>query len=155
MKIYWKPLIISILIPLALGGISGLLIKDSMQHFDNVVQPALTPPNIVFPIVWTILYTLMGISFYLILTTPDKNSKTALFLYITQLLVNVIWPIIFFNYKNYLFAFVWIILLIVLIVLMITEMYKVKKCAAYLQIPYLIWVSFAAYLNFSTYLLNK
>lgn len=155
MKIYWKPLIISILIPLAVGTLSGFITKNSMETYEALVTPALSPPGYVFPIVWTILYILMGISAYIIFTTTDKNSKNALYLYLVQLVVNFVWPIIFFNFEAYLLAFFWIILLWILIVLMINEMYKVNKTAAYLQIPYLLWVTFAGYLNLSLFLLNR
>lgn len=155
MKIYWKPLIISILIPLAVGTLSGFITQNSTETYQELIKPALSPPAYVFPVVWTILYILMGISAYLVFITTSKRSKNALYIYFVQLVVNFIWPILFFNFGAYLLSFFWLVLLCVLIILMINEMYHVNKLAAFLQIPYLIWVTFAGYLNLSLYLLNR
>ncbi len=150
-----KELVISILIPLLLGFLVGLLIMPSMNDYQKLLRPELTPPSYIFPIVWTVLYILMGISFYLISTTNSFYKGRGTLLYFTQLFMNLLWSIIFFIFKLRFFAFIWIIILIILIIMMIYNFYKIYKKAAYLQIPYLLWTLFAAYLNLSFYLLNR
>ena len=154
MKIKWKELIISLLIPLAVGGLSAFLTRNSMDVYSNINQPPLAPPSILFPIVWTILFALMGVSSYLVYMSNSKNKREALALYGVQLIVNFIWPLIFFNMQAYFAAFLWLILLWVLVAIMIWQFYKAKPLAAYLQIPYIIWLTFAAYLNLAIFLMN-
>lgn len=156
MKIRWKTLLICIAIPLAVGGLSALISGGGMETFNMVEKPPLSPPGWLFPVVWTILYTLMGIASYLIFTAGADRETTdkALYTYAIQLLVNFFWSIIFFNFNLYLFAFVWLCLLWVLIVLTMVQFWKIKPLAAYLLIPYLLWVTFAGYLNLGIYLLN-
>ena len=154
MKIKWKELIISLLIPLAVGGLSAFLTRNSMDVYANINQPPLAPPSILFPIVWTILFALMGVSSYLVYMSNSKNKREALALYGVQLIVNFIWPLIFFNMQAYFAAFLWLILLWVLVAVMIRQFYKAKPLAAYLQIPYIIWLTFAAYLNLAIFLMN-
>lgn len=154
-KIQWKALIISLVISLGVGGLSALLTKDSMDIYEKIIQPPLSPPSIVFPIVWTALFVLMGISAYLVYINHNKNSRNALYVYAAQLFVNFFWTIIFFNMQMYLFAFIWLILLWVLVIFMIIKFFGVSRLAAYLQIPYLVWLTFAAYLNLAIWLLNK
>ncbi len=153
--IKWKQLIISILISLGIGGLSGFITKDSMETFENLNKPMLSPPSIVFPIVWGILFLLMGISAYLIYVNKSEYRKPALIIYGIQLVINFFWSIIFFNAQQYLFAFIWLIILLIAIIIMIVLFYKVKPAAAFLQIPYILWVSFAGYLNLMIYLLNR
>ena len=148
-KIYLK----SILIPLILGGIVGFIISGNMDY-NSLIQPKLAPPAILFPIVWTILYFLMGLSYAIITIYSDLDSDVKT-IYYSQLIVNLIWPIIFFVMKNRLLALIWIILLLILITIMIVKFYKKSKVASLIQIPYLLWTIFATYLNFSIYLLNK
>lgn len=148
-KIYVK----SVLLPLVLGGLIGFLIRDSMNYSD-LVKPALAPPGILFPIVWTILYFLMGIS-YGILESNDLHTSKTKSIYYLQLVVNLLWPLVFFVLKWRLFAFVWILLLDVLILLLILRFAKKKRSAGLLQIPYFVWTLFATYLNFAIYLLNR
>lgn len=148
-KIYLK----SILIPLILGGIVGFIISGS-TYYNSLIQPKLAPPAILFPIVWTILYFLMGLSYGIITIYSDLDSDVKT-IYYSQLIVNLIWPIIFFVMKNRLLALIWIILLLILIIIMIVKFYKKNKVASLIQIPYLLWTIFATYLNFSIYLLNK
>ena len=148
-KIYAK----SILIPVLIGGIVGLMISSAIDY-NSLQKPFLAPPSIVFPIVWTILYILMGIS-YGILKSKGLTDKKIDIIYYIQLAVNAIWSIIFFLLKWRLFAFIWILLLDVLVILMIIKFYKKDKTAGLLQIPYLLWVLFASYLNFAIYILNK
>lgn len=149
-----KPLIISLLISLGVGALSGFLTKDSMDVYKSLVQPPLAPPSILFPIVWTILFILMGISAYLIFISDSPNKSTALTIYAIQLAVNFFWTIIFFNMQMYLFAFIWLVVLWIWIIIMIINFCKINKTAALLQIPYLIWVTFAGYLNLMIFLLN-
>ena len=157
MKLNIKPLIKSIALPLLVGLISGLLTRNAMQDFQALVKPPLAPPGWLFPVVWTILYTLMGISAYLIQTSsadPEVKSD-ALMIYRYQLIVNFLWPVLFFSFGWYLFAFAWILLLWGLVILMIWDFSKISKTAAYLNIPYLIWLTFAAYLNGAIWWLNR
>ena len=142
-------LFIDILIPVAIGGIVGFIINPYIDY-NSLVQTPLSPPSIVFPIVWTILYVLMGISYYL-LKNPSKKEKI---IYFIQLGVNALWSVFFFIGKFYLFSFIWIVLLDVLVIFMTGIFYHNNKASAYLQIPYLIWILFATYLNLGIYILN-
>ena len=148
-----KTWIKSILIPVILGGIVGLVISKFMDY-NTLNKPPLSPPGYIFGIVWTILYVLMGVSFGILNTKnlSDYQVKKAFYL---QLIINLIWPIIFFVFKWRLFAFFWIIALVISVIYMIMVFYKKNKLSAYLQIPYLIWTVFATYLNFGVYILNK
>ena len=151
-------LAIAIMIPLIVGGISALLTKDNMVMFNQINKPPLSPPSWLFPIAWTILYILMGIASYLIYKSKNiffyEERDKALILYIVQLVFNFLWSIIFFNLKQYVFAFVWLLFLWLFIVLLIINAKKVNKIAFYLLIPYLIWVTFAGYLNLMIAILN-
>ena len=156
MKKNYKLLILCIVIPLAVGSLAGFITKDSMETFNMLNKPSLSPPGIVFPIVWSILYILMGIASYLVITTGSGNNKVkeALVYYGLQLLFNFLWSIWFFSFGWYLFAFIWLLLLWVLIFNTIASFYDINKTSAYLLIPYLLWVTFAGYLNFAVYLMN-
>ncbi len=136
-------LIISILIPLTVGTMSALF-SGNMSSYSILTQPAFSPPGFIFPVVWTILYILMGASSYIVYFSNSSNKSKALLLYCIQLFFNFCWSIIFFGLDLFLFAFIWLIALILI----------VNPLSAYLQIPYLIWCIFAAYLNFSIFLLN-
>ena len=153
-----KPYIISILIALGVGGLSALLTRDNMDIYSRIVMPPLAPPGFLFPIVWTVLYTLMGISsarIYLEGKEDNKLAADALKVYALQLALNFFWSIIFFNLEAFLFAFIWILLLWVLIIIMIRKFNAIDPLAAWLQIPYFLWVTFAAYLNLTIYILNS
>ena len=143
----------SILIPILAGLVIGLITSDAM-NYNMLKMPPFAPPAILFPIVWTILYTLMGIS-YGILKSNNQTNKEIDTSYYTQLGVNALWSIIFFSLKWRLFAFLWIIILLVLIIDMTRKFYNKNQFAGLLQIPYIIWVAFATYLNLSIYLLNR
>ena len=152
-----KPYIISIVIALSIGGLAALFTKNNMDIYGRIQTPPLAPPGILFPIVWTILYTLMGISSAIIYIKGGEENipvYDAIKIYAFQLIVNFFWSIIFFNAQAFLFAFIWIMLLWVLIIKMIRSFNKIDETAAKLQIPYLLWVTFAAYLNLAIYLLN-
>ena len=143
----------AILIPLLIGGVVGFITSNFIDY-NSLQQPPLAPPAILFPIVWTILYTLMGVS-YGILDVNGLVDSSINTIYYLQLFVNALWSIIFFVFKWRFFAFLWIILLLILIVIMIIRFYRKNKIAGLLQIPYLLWVAFATYLNFGVYLLNR
>ena len=153
----WKQYIISALIALAVGGLSALLSMDGMAAYNTTaVKPLLTPPGWIFGVVWTILYALMGISAARIWLSGDSEAKSkGLNLYVAQLVVNFFWSLIFFNAQAFGFAFFWLLLLWALVLLMILQFNKVDRKAALLQIPYLIWLTFAAYLNYEVWRLNQ
>lgn len=155
-KINYKALIVAILIPLAVGGVSAILTNRAMDSFNELNQPALSPPGWLFPVVWTILYILMGIASYLVYVSdaPYSAKKSALTIYAVQLVFNFFWSILFFNLSMYLSAFVWLIVLWLLILATTLLFYTIDKRAAYLMIPYILWVAFAGYLNLAIYLLN-
>lgn len=153
MKSDFKTLIYSILIPVFLGSFVGFLTAPYNDYYE-LVLPSFAPPGIVFPIVWTILYTLMGISSYLIIKSNDVGKNEALFVYGVQLIINLFWSILFFVFRLYFISFIWILLLIGFVVVMIKKFYDINKISAYIQIPYLLWLIFAAILNLSVYFLN-
>lgn len=145
--------ITSILIPVILGSIVGFIVSGFIGY-NSLQKQFLAPPSITFPIVWSILYILMGISYGILKSNNLTDRKIDLIYYI-QLGVNLLWPIIFFILKWRLFAFICIILLAILIIVMIKKFYNKNKIAGLLQIPYLLWILFAGYLNIAFYLLNK
>lgn len=155
MKTNWKKLIISLAIPLAVGGLATLL-SGGMENYKVMNQPPLSPPGWIFPIVWSILYLAMGYASYRILMSDaDKaDIKQALTFYGIQLALNFLWPIIFFGLQWYWVAFVWLVLLWVFIYLTMRMFGTIDDTAENLLIPYLLWVTFAGYLNLGVALLN-
>lgn len=151
-----KSLILNILLSVGTGLLSSVLTGNFSALYQDVNQPTLAPPAWLFPVVWSILYVLMGISAYIIgESEADSDMKSsALSVYYAQLAVNFLWSPLFFVFKFYWFSFFWLLLLWVLVLVMIIKFSKINKAAAYLQIPYLIWLTFAAYLNFSVAILN-
>lgn len=152
-----KPYIISIAIALAVGALSAFLIRNNINLYRYINKPAFAPPALLFPIVWTILYVLMGISsarIWLQKKNHPYEVMDALVSYALQLIFNFFWAIIFFNMQTFLFAFIWLIVLWTAILKMIFKFSLLDKTAAYLNIPYALWVTFAGYLNFMVYLLN-
>ncbi len=149
-----KSLLINLLITLGGGAVIAFLTRDSMEVYANVQQPPLAPPGVVFPIIWTILYTLMGISAYMITESNSKLKNKALTVYGIQLFLNFIWPLVFFNGQMFLFAFIILMALWIMVLWMIGIFYKINPISAFLQIPYALWLTFAAYLNLGVYLLN-
>lgn len=150
-----KAYIISILIAESVGAVSAFLTNLGMDRYRLAEKPVLTPPDIVFPIVWTILYALMGISSaHIWLKAETRKRNQNILIYAVQLIFNFLWSILFFNLHAYGFAFFWLIALWLLILLMIIKFYQTDKIAGLLQIPYLLWVSFAGYLNFMVWMLN-
>lgn len=156
LSVRMKSLIKNLAIPLILGALAGFLTSGDVKEFmATASQPFFAPPGWLFPVVWTILYALMGFAAYVIENTASPRKSKALIIYYIQLFFNFVWSFIFFSSGNYLFAFIWIIALWLLIIATILEFKMIKNRAAYILIPYLIWVTFAAVLNFSIYLLNK
>lgn len=148
---------ISIAIPLAVGGLSALITRNSMDIYDQINQPFLAPPSWLFPVVWTILFILMGVSVGLIYEAKNakpEDKKKAFILYGVNLVLNFLWSIIFFNFGSFFIAFLLLMLLIFVILRMITAFNKISPTAAYLQVPYIIWCCFASYLTASIWLMN-
>ncbi len=139
------------------GVIGGFFTANNLYPwFNSLAKPSFSPPSWVFSPVWTVLYTLMGISLFLILKADNSKNKTLGLVFFTiQLVLNGLWSIVFFGLHQILLAFGVIIALLIFIILSIFEFYKVSKTSAYILIPYVIWVSFASVLNFSLYLLNR
>ena len=151
----YKPYLKSIALPLTVGAVSAFITMKGMPYYQMQEKPFFTPPNIVFPIVWTILYTLMGISATRIKHSNDPDKSKALKTYLLQLGVNFFWSVFFFGLHRYFLAFLWLLFLILLVVRMIKDFADVDLKAAKLQIPYLIWCCFAAVLNCSVWWLNR
>ena len=151
-----KPYLFGILFTEAVGGLSALLTGDSMELYNSaIVKPALSPPPIVFPIAWSILYALMGIGAVRVwLTPPSPERSRSLRLYLIQLAFNFLWSILFFRFQAFGLAFFWLAALWILIVRMTLSFYEQDRPAAWLQLPYLLWVLFAAYLNLGVWKLN-
>ncbi len=155
-KFNLKRFIISLLIPIAVGGLSTLITGSDMKIYDEIVRPKLSPPFIVFPIVWSILYILMGISLYLVWNNGDKtkNKTNAYMFFASSLLFNFIWSPIFFSAKLFLLSFIILVLMFMAVLATIIAYKPINKCAAILQVPYLIWLVIAGYLNIAIYILN-
>ena len=153
----WKTYAFWIVFTELVGFLAGLLTREATQIYGTTVQqPALAPPAIVFPIVWTILYALMGIGAARVYLMPPSVARSrGLLLYLVQLFFNFFWSIIFFNFQAFGLAFVWLVVLWVLIFWMILTFRRVDPLAAWLQVPYLLWVTFAGYLNFGVWMLNR
>ena len=148
-----KTYAVSILVPLVLGGIVGLLTSGS-PDYAALEQPPLSPPALLFPIVWSILYTLMGISHGILKYNGIATRETEA-VYYAQLIMNLLWPVLFFSLGWRLVAFIWIVALDILVVTMAVRFYRQNRTAGLLQIPYIMWVFFATYLNLGVYLLNR
>lgn len=149
-----KSLLFNTILSVGVGLLSALLTGNSMQLYGDINRPALAPPAWLFPVVWSMLYVLMGVSAYIIGESSSPAKTSALRTYYLQLAVNFVWPFLFFVFGQYWFSFVWLLVLWALVFVMIIQFYKINKTAAYLQIPYLLWLTFAAYLNFSIAVLN-
>ena len=148
--IRWKQLLLCLVIPQAVGGLT----RDAAVLFESLQKPPFAPPPLAFPIAWVILYGLMGISSYLILACDGPNVKPALAIYGAQLAVNFLWPLVFFLGQAYLLAFFILVLLYGLALWMIRAFRPIRPAAANLQLPYVLWLTYAAYLNLGVYLLN-
>lgn len=157
MKIQWKQLLICLAIPLGVGGLAALITRNSMEMFEQLNKPPLSPPAWLFPVAWTILYLLMGLASYLVLVSDSgrRQIRSALQVYGWQLGANFIWPLLFFSAEAYLPAFLWLVLLWVLIAVTLYRFARIRPAAGWLLVPYLLWVTFAGYLNLAIYLLNR
>jgi tryptophan-rich sensory protein len=157
MKRTWKTYAFWILLSVGIGALSGFLSREGAATFsETVIQPPLSPPAWLFPVVWSILYVLMGISAARISLAPDSpQKKQGLNLFIIQLVLNFFWSLIFFNLQAYGLAFLWLIALWITVFLMILSFRKADPVAALLQIPYLLWLTFAAYLSAGVWYLNR
>lgn len=149
-KIY----IFSILLALTVGGLSALATANNMNIYDKINTPPLSPPGWLFPAVWTILFILMGVSAAIVFTSKSTKKDDALFIYAVSLVLNFSWSIFFFNLLSFVISFIILFALWLTIIITIIKYYKIKKTAAWLQLPYLLWVTFAGYLNFAIILLN-
>lgn len=152
----WKIYAAWILLAEATGGLSGWLTRDGAKAYsERIIQPPLSPPALVFPIVWGILFALMGIGAARIYLAPPSRERTnSLRIFLLQLAFNFFWSILFFNLQAFGAALVWLLILWGLILWMIVAFRKVDPLAAWMQIPYLLWVTFAAYLNYGVWMLN-
>ena len=152
----WKPYAFWIIFTEAVGGLSGWLTREGTELYrTTIIKPPLSPPGIVFPIVWSILFALMGVGAARIYLSPASNARSrALSIFLIQLVFNFFWSIIFFNLQFFGLALLWLLILWVLILWMIKSFRKINPLSAWLQIPYLLWVTFAAYLNFGVWRLN-
>lgn len=153
-KINWKRLIIIIVITFIVGSFFSFFTMNNMDTFKELEKPV-NVPGVLFPVVWSILYLLMSISCYIITTKDDKNKDNAIIWYGIQLIINSLWSLIFFGFSAYLFSFIWIILLLAIVIIMIVKFYKIDKMAAYLNIPCVLWILFAGFLNLGIYILNR
>ena len=153
-KIQWGKLILSILIALSVGFLTSLLTKNNMHIYASLNKPPLAPAGMVFPIVWTVLYILMGVSAYMVLVKNDTMKKGALVVYALQLAINFSWPLIFFNTELYFLALLILIILWLMVFVMIVAFLQVDPKAAWLQYPYLVWITYATYLNLGVVFLN-
>jgi len=140
-------------LPLLSGSIIGLIISNYIDY-DLLIKPPLSPPGYIFPIVWSILYILMGISYLLFKNKYPENTHKEDKIYYFQLITNLLWSIFFFILKWYFFTILWTILLVLLVIYMIYLFYQKNKLSAYLNIPYLLWLLFATYLTIGVFILN-
>lgn len=150
----YKYILLNVAISLGIGALSAFFTMNSMDIYQKINRPSIAPPGYIFPIVWTVLYVLIGLSSYLIHRSKDDHKESALILYYFQLALNFIWPIIFFNYQNFLLALAVLLGLNISVIILIRLFYKIRPLAAYLLLPYLGWILFALYLNFWIFLHN-
>lgn len=150
-------LMIALLIPLLIGGISASISYQGMATYGTMNKPPLSPPAWVFSVAWTILYLMMGLASYLIIRTEadSRSHAMALIIYAIQLFMNFMWSILFFNWGIYLWAFIWLMCMWVIVIICAFRFYRINRLAAYLMIPYILWLTFAAYLNLGAYLLRS
>lgn len=149
-------LVVCVLTPVAVGALASFLTKNNMYVFDNLKKPMFTPPAIVFPIVWSLIYVMMGAGLYLALRNSINFSQKmyVIYPYAIQLLLNFCWSLIFFNLRSYIAAFVCLALMLIMIVRTIVVWSHVSKASTYPMIVYLLWVVFAGYLNLAIVLMN-
>lgn len=156
MKFNFKKLLLCVSVPLLVGFISSLISLNGFKDFKYFIKPSFAPPSVIFPIAWTVLFILMGLACYLVVNSYKQTNRIfyAITVYSLQLIFNFFLTIIFFNLKEFLFAFLWLILLWILILITVILFYKINKYTIYLLLPYILWVTFAGILNFFVYKLN-
>lgn len=154
-KMKWMKIVL-IISPILIGICSSILTREMMLEYGSLNKPFLAPPKILFPIAWTILYILMGAAAALIYSKPEMSSyrSIGLTLHVVQLILNFFWSIIFFNMKMYKFAFVWLVILWLVVFSMMMNYKKISNTAFFLNIPYIVWLTFAGYLNLAIAILN-
>ena len=152
----WQKMLLCILIPLAVGALAGRLSREGMSLYQTMYKPLLSPPGWVFPVVWSLLYILMGIASCLVYCSEASRprKKRALILYGLQLAVNFVWPLLFFRFGLLWLSFFWLLLLIGLVWACMTLFRYILPRAGKLMLPYLLWLFYAAYLNLGAALLN-
>ena len=153
-KINVLALIVCLAVPWIVGIISGIITSSAMASYNQMNKPPLSPPGMVFPIAWAILYTLMGLASYQFYASDKEGSMSLMFVYIIQLFFNFLWGPIFFNARLYWVALVWLLIMWLMIIYLVVKSMKVSKLATILLVPYLLWCTFAAYLNLMTAILN-
>lgn len=151
------PLVLNIIIPLFGGWLVGYINRNSMDVYRGIEKPIFAPPAIVFPIVWTVIYILMGVAAYRIYIKNKEgvDDKDAYFFYIIQLILNFMWSFIFFTFRLYGISFLWIVLLFIFVVITFIKFIKIDKIAGALLIPYMIWLVYAGFLNFFIWFFNE
>lgn len=156
MKINKSQLTISIMVPVLTGLLAGILTRNGAAAFGNLNKPPLSPPAWLFPVVWTVLYVLMGIASYLASEhgAEQQNVQTALLTYYAQLVFNFAWPVLFFNFQWYFVAFICLVVMWILILSTLVRFWRINRTAGILMLPYLLWTTFAGYLNLAVYFLN-
>ena len=152
MRINYKKLFFYIFITIIIGGIPSIFVITN-NIYNNLNKPVLSPPSILFPIVWTILFILMGISIYRANYNKDNKFNPNI-IYFVQLIVNSLWTPIFFGLNEYFFAFIWLLILLILVIYMVYKFYFIDRLSSYINIPYIIWLLFAGYLNLFIFILN-
>ncbi len=151
----WKSFLYSFVITFLFAVLGGIVTYIGMAKFQKVVQPPLSPPTFLFPVVWSILFLLMAIGATLVYDSDDSSSPKALFVYTIQLTMNFWWCVLFFGFGLYFVSFIWLLLLLLAVFIMTVLFYRVSKTAGLLQIFYIVWLLFAAYLNFGVWFLNR
>lgn len=156
-KIRLLPLCIALAIPLLAGGISAFWTAGDMKLYETMKHPPLAPPGWLFPVVWTILYIMMGVASYQVFTAEvePKQKRKALTVYAVQLLMNMVWSTLFFTYTRYLLALIWLLIMWVIIFLCIIRFWKIRRSAAVMMCVLFVWTTFAAYLNLATYVISR
>lgn len=155
MKQETKTLLTAVAIPLAVGGVSGFLTRNSMSTFQKLKKPPLSPPGWLFPVVWTVLFIFMGAASWIVWRKPgSEERRKALKTYGVQLVVNFFWPVLFFLGKKYTIAFAWLCFLWYLVYSCLTQFCRLSRKAGALLVPYLVWLTYAGYLNLMISILN-
>ena len=149
MKIQWKALVTSLALSLGTGFLSSLLTPNVREEYAMLYRPPLAPPGWIFPVVWTVLFVLMGLAAYFVAVSEDGQKEAALRIFVVQLLFNLGWSVIFFRFKAFLPAFLWLLILWFLVFVMVKRFSEIDELAGKLIVPYLLWLTFAAYLNLS------